>query len=247
MIKPRHPKSLLCVLSAILLCGLESHADEVGAQPPVAEKKSSNARWEKEIKAFETSDKELFPPADAAVFVGSSSVRMWKTLAEDFAEFPTIRRGFGGSQLGDSVIFADRIILPYKPRIVVVYAGGNDLAAGKKPEDVLEQFELLAAKIHATLPDARIAYISINPSIKREAKQPEVRAANALIKKFVEGKPRLRFINSHDGLLGPDGKARKELLRADGLHLNAEGYKHWLSLVKPAISSLYLEAAPKNK
>ena len=238
-------KWVLCAFS-LLLCVSQIRAEEVPAQPPVAEKKSPGARWEKEIKAFEASDAKNFPPADAAVFVGSSSIRMWKTLAEDFTEFPTVRRGFGGSQLSDSALFADRIILPYKPRIVVVYAGSNDIAAGKKPEDVLEQFELLVSKIHATLPDTRIAFISINPSIKREAKQTEVRAANSLIRKFVEGKPLLRYINSHDGLMGPDNRARKELLRADGLHLNAEGYKQWLILVKPAITSLYLEAAPKN-
>jgi lysophospholipase L1-like esterase len=235
---------IACGLSALMACP-SVDAEETLPAPPAA-KPNPSTQWEKEIAKFEEADKKAFPPADAAVFVGSSSVRLWTTLAEDFKEIPTIRRGFGGSQLRDSVYYADRIVIPYKPRIVVVYAGSNDLAAGRTPEQVLEQFQAFETKVHAALPNTRIAFISVNPSIKRAANDANVRKANALIADYVKGKSYLRFINSFDGLLGPDGQAQKEWLRSDGLHLNAEGYKRWVELVKPAILALYQEAAPKD-
>ena len=77
------------------------------------------------------------------VFVGSSSIRMWETLEADFPGLPVLNRGFGGSELSDVVRFADRIVVPYKPRVVVVYAGDNDLAAGKTPAQVFADFRSL--------------------------------------------------------------------------------------------------------
>ena len=200
-------------------------------------------RWEAAIQAFETADKEAFPPQDAALFVGSSSIRFWTSLAQDFPEISTIGRGFGGSQMADSAHFADRIVIPYRPRLVVVYAGGNDLNAGKSPAQVLESCRDFAAKVHAALPKTRIAFVSINPSRARWKQNDKVIELNQLVRDFTLQQPHLAFINSYDGLLGPDGQPQSELLRADGLHLNAAGYAKWLELLKPSILKLY-EAAP---
>src|SRR5437763_2785091 len=125
------------------------------------------SRWEKEIAAYEAQDKSGPPPQNANLFIGSSTVRLWKTLAEDFPQQPVINRGFGGSQIVDSTHFAERIIFPYKPKAVFLRAGGNDLNAGKSPAQVFDDFKDFVAKIHGKLPETEIVFISLSPSIAR--------------------------------------------------------------------------------
>jgi lysophospholipase L1-like esterase len=189
-------------------------------------------RWEADIQAFEKKDRENPPPQGEIVFAGSSTMRMWKT-ADSFPDLKVINRGFGGSQMADSVKYADRIILPYKPRIVVVYAGTNDLAAGKTPEKILEDWEALVKKIHDALPKTRILFIATKPTIKRWAIIDKQRKLNGLVAEQVKGDKRLGFIETGAAFLGDDGKPRADLLLKDGLHLNPEGYKILSALVRP--------------
>jgi len=204
--------------------------------PVAAQQKANPNRWERDITAYEVADKTNAPPKGAVVFVGSSSIRKWQTLAEDFAGITVIGRGFGGSQLGDSVRYADRIVLPYEPKTVVLYAGDNDLAAGKSPEQVCADFKAFVAKIHAKQPKTRIAYVSIKPSTKRWTLIEKIKQANRLIKEFAQSDPRLLYIDIFTLMLGPDGKPRAELLAADGLHLTREGYRLWASVIRPALN-----------
>ena len=125
------------------------------------------APFENEIKAFEQSDKTNPPPKDAVLFVGSSSIRLWKTLEQDMPGMKVINRGFGGSQVEHSVRYADRIVLPYRPKLIVFYAGDNDIAAGKTPNRVLEDFKAFVAKVKTALPNTKILYVSIRPSVAR--------------------------------------------------------------------------------
>src|SRR4051794_6395257 len=122
----RFPPSWLYLLLPLFVV----FAPQLGAEPTA----DPFAKWEKEIAAFEEKDRQNPPPKGAIVFIGSSSIRKWATLAEDFSHHQVINRGFGGSQIIDSVHFADRIVLPYEPRMVVLYAGGNDIHLGKAPE-----------------------------------------------------------------------------------------------------------------
>jgi lysophospholipase L1-like esterase len=209
------------------------------------EKAAPAAPFEKEIQAFEEKDKKSFPPADAVLFIGSSSIRRWTTLAKDFPEIPVINRGFGGSQIEDSVRYVPRIVLPYKPRLIVMYAGGNDLEGKKTPADVRDDFKAFVTQSRTGLPDVPIVYISINPSLKRLKNVEKTREANRLIEEYTRTEPRLTFINSYTPLLGPDGQPQKELLVEDGLHLSKEGYKQWTAVVKPIILKLYQEAKPQ--
>ena len=119
--------------------------------------------WEPDIRRFEEADRAQPPPAGAVVFVGSSSIALWHTLAQDFPFTPVINRGFGGSDLTDSLIFARRIVTPYRPRLVVMYAGDNDLAGGKPPERLAADFEAFVGVVRAELPGVPIAYIAIKP------------------------------------------------------------------------------------
>ncbi len=189
-------------------------------------------RWEQAIRDFEAQDRKSAPAQGGIVFVGSSSIRLWK-LAESFPGLIAMNRGFGGSELADSVRYADRIVIPYRPRIVVLYAGDNDLASGKSPERVLADFKQFVAKVHAALPKTRIVYIGIKPSLSRWKLIDKVREANRRIKDFVAADPRLIFIDVEPPMLGPDGKPRPDLFQPDGLHVNAAGYKLWADLLRP--------------
>ncbi len=183
------------------------------------------ARWENEIQAFERSDATNPPPKGGCVFIGSSTVRMWTSVAQDFPDQKVINRGFGGSQIVDSTHFADRVIVPYEPRLVFLRAGGNDLAAGKSVEEVFGDFKDFAATIHAKLPAADIVYIAQSPSIARWKQHEKEKALNELAKGYTKTQPWLHYIESYPIVFGPDGKPRPELFIADGLHFNAAGYK----------------------
>ena len=191
---------------------------------------SKTEPFAKEIEAFEAKDKLNSPPENEIVLVGSSSIRLWKST-EAFPDLKIINRGFGGSQMSDSVRYADRIILPYKPRIVVVFAGGNDINAKKTPETVADDFKALVAKIHGALPKTKIYFISLFPNVARKSQDAQCRKANELIEAFTKTDPRLGYINTADRMCADDGGPRPELLRPDGLHLNDDGYKIWNEIV----------------
>jgi lysophospholipase L1-like esterase len=192
-------------------------------------------RWEKDIAAFEAQDRTNPPPKNAVLFIGSSSIRLWKTLAQDFPESKVINRGFGGSQIVDSVSFVDRIVVPYRPERIVMYAGGNDINAGKTPEQVASDFKEFVAKVHAKLPETRIAYISIAPNPARWAQVDRVKRANELIREFTTTDTRLQFIDVFPHMLGEDGKPLPEIFVEDRLHMNEKGYAIWKRVVGAAL------------
>ncbi|HEX4645882.1 MAG TPA: SGNH/GDSL hydrolase family protein, partial [Verrucomicrobiae bacterium] len=167
----------------------------------------------------------------AILFVGSSTIRFWKTLAQDFPDLKVINRGFGGSHLSDSTFFADRIVIPYQPKTIFLYAGDNDLAAGKTPEQVFADYQAFVQKIRAQLPETRIVYLSIKPSPSRWHLKDQIQTANHLIS-GLKG-DRLMFIDTYSPMLNQDGQPRADLFQKDNLHMNAEGYKLWTSLIKP--------------
>jgi lysophospholipase L1-like esterase len=189
-------------------------------------------RWAKEMSGFEQQDRESPPPSGGIVFVGSSSIRLWD-LSRSFPGMPIVNRGFGGSQIADSVAHVDLLVLKHKPRTVVFYAGDNDVAAGKTPQTVAADFKALVAKVRAALPEARVAFIAIKPSIQRWALVAKVREANALIRAQCEADPRLGFIDVDGPMLDWDEKPRADLFVADGLHLSPKGYELWTVLVRP--------------
>jgi lysophospholipase L1-like esterase len=189
-------------------------------------------RWEKNISAFEARDKESPPPAGEILFVGSSSIVGWNTK-KWFPDLKTINRGFGGSDVSDSLHFADRIVLPYRPRVIVLYAGDNDISRGKSPQRVLADYKAFVAKVHAALPKARIVFVPIKPSIARWKLVGKMRQANAMVRAVTEADERLGYVDIDTPMIGPDGRPRGELFKKDGLHLNDEGYKLWSSLLRP--------------
>jgi lysophospholipase L1-like esterase len=203
---------------------------------PVFEARSQEgtrfARWEKEIRAFEEKDRASPPPRKAIVFVGSSTIRRWD-LGKSFLGMDVINRGFGGSELADSVHFAPRIVLPYEPRTVVLYAGDNDIGAGKTPEQVAEDFQAFTRVIFDRLPKTRIVFISIKPSPLRWKVVDKGRKANDLIADLCKKDDRIVYVDVTKAMLDADGKPRRELFAGDGLHLTAKGYELWATVLKP--------------
>jgi lysophospholipase L1-like esterase len=226
----------LSALFALFLASPSPAAAEPPREGPPSAKApetSSSEKWEKDIRAFEAADKESPPPAAAVLFIGSSSTRRWKTLARDFPDCEVINRGFGGSEIADCVYYADRIVAPYKPRLIVLQAGGNDINAGKTPEQVRADFKAFVEKVRAKLPDARIAFLSIHPAPSRWAQAEKQKEANRLIKETVASGKNLDYIDLWEQFLGTDGKPREDLFVEDRLHNNAEGYKIRADVVRP--------------
>ena len=227
--KPMRPtivrRIVLTALGTSLLLGLLAPRGR-------ADDKSAFDRWEKDIAKFEKQDKDKPPPKDAILFAGSSSIRFWN-LEKSFPGKPVINRGFGGSHIADSTHFAPRIILANKPRLIVFYAGDNDIAAGKTPARVAADFQNFAELVRARLPKTKIVFIGIKPSLARLAMREKQKKANDLIEAYCKKDDRLVYLDVEKPMLGEDGKPRKELLAKDGLHMSEKGYAVWASLVEP--------------
>jgi len=190
-------------------------------------------RWEPAISAFEADDKANPPAPGGVLFLGSSSIRMWD-LKASFPELPALNRGFGGSEIADSIHYFDRVVLPYKPATIVFYAGDNDIARGKTAEEVAADFKTFAEKVWAAFPETRIFFIGIKPSTARWNLYPEMKKANEAVRAFSAEESRLTFIDVEPAMLGEDGTPRKEYLLEDGLHMTEAGYRIWTDLVKAA-------------
>jgi lysophospholipase L1-like esterase len=219
-----------------LLVSLPSLAVAQTAAAPAAAPATNSAPWEKEIKAFEAADAASMPAPGGIVFIGSSSIRLWKTLAQDFPDAPVLNRGFGGSQVPDSTAFIPRIVTPYKPRLVVMYAGGNDINAGATPEQVAASVRTFVDAVRKTLPSTRIAYISIAGNPARWAQVDRVRKANQLIEAYTKATPNMAFIDVFTPMLGADGLPRPEIFVEDRLHMNDNGYRIWTRVVEPYLA-----------
>ena len=203
-------------------------------QTVVAQNIKPSTRFEKAIEKFEESDKKNPPKKNGILFVGSSSIRMWK-LDKSFPKLKTINRGFGGSYVRDSIYFADRIILPYEPRIMALYAGDNDINAGMTPKQVYDDYVKLVTKIRSNLPKTRIVYIAIKPSISRWKLVGKMREANTLIRKRTEKEKFESFADIDTPMIGKDGKPMKDLFIKDGLHLSDKGYAMWTKVMEPLL------------
>ncbi len=193
---------------------------------------SQQSRWEKDIAAFEAWDSKNAWPRDGVLFVGSSSIRMWPT-ADCFADLPVINRGFGGSQTIDTVQFSDRIVIKYAPRLIVLYAGDNDIAAGKSPGQVLDDYKAFVTRVHEVLPRTCIIYMAIKPSASRWGLWEKMAQTNRLIKEYSVDDTRLFFVDGATPFLGSDGSPEDRFYLADKLHLSGEGYKVWSELLAP--------------
>ena len=221
-----------------LLLGLACHAAARGDDAPVNDPDPS--RFEAEIKAFEAWDRQNSFPPRAVLFVGSSSIRKWQT-AEGFPDLRVINRGFGGSHVSEVNHFAERIVFKYSPRVIVFYAGDNDIADGKSPERVFHDLQTFAELLHSRLPETRLIYLPIKPSLARWGKWTQMQAANSLAEAFARDHAWITYLDTATPMLGDDGKPRPELFVEDGLHMNAEGYRQWNEKLRPVLQMAMTE------
>jgi lysophospholipase L1-like esterase len=193
-------------------------------------------RWDAAIQKFEDQDKVSPPPQNGIVFIGASSIVRW-SLPEYFPKLgaKAINRGFGGSQSVDSVRYVERIVVPYHPRTVVYYAGDNDVEANVPAREIAHQFEIFNQKVHAALPQTKIIFISIKPSIRRWRWIDTIRSANAIVKAYCAKEKHLAFMDIEQSMLGADGKPNPDLLVADGLHMTPAGYRIWTAALTPLL------------
>lgn len=223
------------LLSLLLLGACSALQPQADAPAAVV---SDSTKWEPDIVAFEQQDAVVRRMPGSVVFVGSSSIRLWESLHDDFPGVPIINRGFGGSRVRDSTWYADRIVTPYQPRAVVFYAGDNDLFEGRTPQQVRDDFEAFVDKVRASLPDVRIAFIAIKPSPSRASLLPQVREANALVREYAQRSEGVDYLDVFLPMLDAQGRPRPELFVEDQLHLNSSGYAIWAGVVRPWIAGL---------
>jgi lysophospholipase L1-like esterase len=195
----------------------------------------AQSQWEDALAGFAAADLKNTPPPGGVLFVGSSSIRLWDNLETEFQHAPIIKRGFGGSRLSDCVKLMDRLVIKYQPRMVMLYAGDNDLAEGGTPEDVLNRVKAFADGVHKRLPETQVTFISIKPSPARRGLVSKARAANRLVQEYADAHPKVDYIDVFTPMLAADGSPRSDLFRNDALHMNKAGYALWRTIIRPFV------------
>ena len=190
------------------------------------------ARFSDAIEDFMGRDAKNSYLENQNLFLGSSSIRMWKT-ALAFPDGYVINRGFGGSHISDVNHYYKQIVRSYKPARIFFYAGDNDIAAGKSPDQVLEDYKIFIAQVEKDLPKTKVYYLSIKPSLSRWSMWPEMKQANVKIRKFTETKDNLFYLDTATPMLNAEDRPKPQIFLDDGLHMNEEGYKIWNKIISP--------------
>ncbi len=219
--------------TAIAFACLAVMAAPAFAQPTAAP--SGPQRFAPEIAAFAAADREHMPAPCGFLFVGSSSIRFWKTLAADMAPAPALNRGFGGSTVADVDYYFDQVVAPYRPRAIVFYAGENDLSAGAAPGAVTADFSRFMDLKTKALGEAPVYFISLKPSQLRWAQRDAQAQVNAQIQAMAAQRRDLHYVDVVPAML--TGGVPKDIYVADGLHMTPEGYRLWTEVVRPVVQA----------
>jgi hypothetical protein len=193
------------------------------------------AKFETQVRGYEAADRAHPPPRDAILFAGDSQFFRWKTIHEDLPGYTLINRGIDSFQYRDLIRYADRIVLPYRPRLIVLHVGGNDVHSGRTPAQVLEDFKAFVAGVHAKLPGVPIVCSGITPGPGRWDEAPQRRETNRLIREYIATQPGLQFVDLWDAMLSADGQPREDLWVADRVHPNHAGYLIRVRLTRPLL------------
>lgn len=226
-----YSKSILSVLLTVFLFSILTISAQEEKPDP------DPNRFSKEIERFIKFDRQNAVPENGVLFAGSSSMRMWMTR-ESFPDLPVINRGFGGAHISDVTFFADKIVHPYKPKVILFYAGDNDVAAGKSAEQVLADYQEFTKLVWEHSPQTALIFVPIKPSLARWDDWPEMKRANQMIEEYSNQESRLHYADTATPMLGEDGTPKKHLFIADGLHLSDSGYQLWGKIVRPFIDNI---------
>ena len=240
---------IICIYSTFFSCSGDSSARKIPLAEPFELKSGKMVdRFADAILNMEKEDSLRTAQEDEILFVGSSSIRMWKSLVIDMLPMHAINRGFGGSTIPEVIYFTNRIVIPYKPKLIVFYCGENDINDGYTPQEVLESFIAFDELVHQKLPKTQLLYISMKPSLDLWDQWDKLEEGNLLIKKYIESKPHLHYFDSSQSMLTAEGTPDSTIFIEDGLHMNEAGYVRWTAQLKPVVSALSgtAEAAPNN-
>lgn len=192
-------------------------------------------RFEKKVLEYEAADRATPPPRGAILFAGDSQFYRWKTIHEDLAGYTLINRGIDSFQFRDLLNYADRLVTPYAPRLIVLHVGGNDIHNGRTPQQVLEDFKTFNAKVRARVPGVPIIFSSITPGPGRWDEAPQRKEANRLVREYVATQKDLKFVDLWDAMLTRDGQPREDIWVEDRVHPNHAGYLIRAELTKPLL------------
>jgi hypothetical protein len=194
--------------------------------------------WEPDIRKLEKKITLTAGEKDLILFTGSSSIRFWFSLEEDMRPINAVKTGFGGSKIRDVMYYADRIIFPFKPTSVVLFAGTNDISGrgnDKTPDQLAHDFYRFAKRFEAGLPDSKLYFISITPTPGRWDVWPEVSCANQMIQSTCDTLEYAVYLDLTDHFLNDDGIPDPSLFWWDGVHMNRKGYSIWKKEISAAL------------
>ncbi|MFO0833486.1 MAG: GDSL-type esterase/lipase family protein [Phycisphaerales bacterium] len=239
------PVARACLLVATLClaaCASPPPAPSLPAPAsPATPSSTALAPWyEPEIRAFEAADRAAPPAPGQVLFIGSSSIKFWKSLATDMSPLPVLNRGFGGSKTREVLAVFDRIVTPYTPSVIVYYCGDNDLGTDNTDsKSAADGFIRFDRRCREQWPGIRVIYIPIKASIARWSNWPAMQRANALVRDYCSHTPGAVYVDTVTPTLGTDAKPDPSLFESDGLHINAKGYELWTRTLKPAVVDAY--------
>jgi lysophospholipase L1-like esterase len=213
---------------ALALAGMLLPTGEARAQSP-----GLAAKFEQQVLEYEAADRAAPPPQGAILFAGDSQFYRWKTIHEDLPGYTLVNRGIDSFQLRDLIHYADRLVVPHAPRLIVLHVGGNDVHNGRTPAQVLEDFKTFVARVRTQLPAVPIVFSGITPGPGRWDEAPQRRETNRVIREYVATRPDLGFVDLWDAMLTADGKPREDLWVEDRVHPNHAGYLIRARLTRP--------------
>ncbi len=193
-------------------------------------------RFRKEIEDFEKND-SLFPNRKVdVVFIGSSSIRKWKSLESDMKEFNVLNRAFGGSTIPEVIYYSDICIFKHRPKKIVLYAGENDISTTKTDSlKVFNSFVYFQKLLKQELPNTELFFISIKLSPSRTKYWTTITSINKMIEIYCNSTSNCQFIDVNKAMLDNENQVRKDLYLKDNLHLNKEGYQIWSRIISNSL------------
>jgi hypothetical protein len=210
---------------------------EPGAQAP----QGQQIRFAEQVQAYLDRDRTSPPPAEGVLFIGSSIFRQWSGVAEQMAPLPAFNRAFGGSRTWEILHYMDRLVLPYRPRIIVYYCGSNDINANEPADAIVDRVRAFVERVHRALPATRVFFVSVNKAPQKREKWDVVDAVNREVAALAATLPHLEYIDVNPALFDASGEPRLELYRNDLLHFHAPAYDEFTKIIKPVVMTAWEE------
>ncbi len=208
--------------------------------PTGASQETHDILYAEDVEEIIRSDRTIPPPEQGVLFIGSSIFREWTDLEKQMDPLPAFNRAFGGSRTREVLHYMDRLVIPYKPAVIVYYCGSNDINAGETPEGIFNRFKQFCDRVKAALPATRVFYVSIIKAPQKMTHWDDVDKANAEIRKLCQSRSELGFIDVNKMFFKKLGQPRMEVYRADGLHLVPEAYAEFASIIRPTVEKAYI-------